>query len=167
MRSLTSTWINPEGTDLIFMAKGSTSKRTTLSAHAVLLIIVAPDPHPCTLSYEEKAFIFFSERFPCLLLFFFFLKLLFWMFPVLYGTSNYCWLCTEVGIFFLFFSRLLSCRWQDKNWNVQLNWQNWRHFVLILSFMYGKNIHTFISHSVSLCAEKILTSSDATAYKPL
>lgn len=44
MRSLTSTWMNAEKTDLIFMPKGSTSK-STLSAHAVLLLIVAPDPH--------------------------------------------------------------------------------------------------------------------------
>lgn len=54
MRSLTSTCINPEETDLIF--KGSTSKRTTLSAHAILLIIVAPETHLCALYYQEKAF---------------------------------------------------------------------------------------------------------------
>lgn len=61
MRSLTSTWMNAEKTDLIFMPKGSTSK-STLPAHAVLLLIVVPDPHLWTLSCQEKTFLFFSEH---------------------------------------------------------------------------------------------------------
>lgn len=129
---------------------------------------MAPDPHLCTLSYEEKAFLFFffQWRFSMLVVVFLFPQTTYLDVPCPVWHFQFLLALHGGWHFFLFFSRLLSHRWQDKNWNAQLNWQNWRHFILILSFMYGKNIYTFISHSVSLYAEMILTSSHATAYKP-
>lgn len=61
MGSLTSTWINAEKTDLILMPKGSTSKSATLSAHAVLLLILWLLTLICEHFPTEKAFPFLSE----------------------------------------------------------------------------------------------------------
>lgn len=119
MKSLTSTCINPEETDLIF--KGSTSKRTTLSAHAILLIIVAPETHLCALYYQEKAF----SQWDFLNLIFFFCLL---VSQSVFSSSNHsfgCFLsfmafvCFELGlwgrtVFFLFFFFLDYCHVVDR-----------------------------------------------------
>lgn len=125
MRSLTSTWINAEKTDLIFMPKGSTSKSATLCSCCTSANCGSwPSSEHFPTKRKHLFFFFFPQRrcSECLL----FLKLLIWVFPILYGTLNLCWLCTGVGIwgFWVFFPvRLLSHSWEDKNWNAQLSWQ--------------------------------------------
>lgn len=175
MRSLTSTWINVEKTDLIFLPKGSTSEFHTFCSCCTCAHCISWPSSVNSFLPREKIALFLVKVFRLLL----FLTLLIWMFLVLYGTLNLWWLCTGVEMwgfcwfcFGLVSFWLLSHGWEDKDQNAQLSWQKcvrflWKPYSYYSASCVGWTFIHLSLLSVSLCAKESLTSSGSTVYKPL